>query len=543
MTYVHGQAASHATTRIAAIGQAVPGQGGIGPVGPSYPVMGRAPIGDPVTGSPAAQPREQQNTFDIDALATVQTEAIDFMLPRTLEVVTAAQLTTWGLSGLTTIDPALAAVVVRDTDIELLVHGRAVFDVTAEGSNAAPWARAAAKITAAAYAVSPIMRQMGQPAVTKVLFDEMLAHIDPYSRYLPPIEAVGDRDRRVGHAGIGVTLVQHGRSVAVHDVVIGSPGALAGIVPGDVIQWVNGHTALNRNRTDVDAMLNGPEGTEVRMGWRNRDGTLRGATLTRIMIPPETVFPRRAGDIEIIEITGFSQTTDEHVIQVIRDTLKDSQPIGGLILDLRGNRGGLLRTAVATADAFLPEGVVVQTAGRAPETNRIWRSGGGEIAKGVRMVVLVDGGTASAAEVLAAALADRGRAVVIGSSTFGKGVVQTIDPLPDGGELFLTWSRILAPRGWPIQSLGVMPQICTSLGDEAVQRQLEALAEGRLDMDSAIRRHDEARAPLNPDQIVAIREACPAADPRREDMEIARTLIGASESYAAALLAPEPDVR
>ena len=193
---------------------------------------------------PKAQP--VSSGFDVEALATVQTEAIDFMLPRTLDPVTAAQLATWGLSGLTTIDPALTACCAGLRMSSCCMHGRAVFDVTADGSDPAPWAQAAAKVVAAAYAASTAMRQMGQPAVTKVLFDEMLAHLDPYSRYLPPIEAVGDRDRRVGHAGIGVTLVQHGRSVAVRDVVIGSPGALAGIVPGDVIQWVNGHTALNQ---------------------------------------------------------------------------------------------------------------------------------------------------------------------------------------------------------------------------------------------------------------------------------------------------------
>jgi carboxyl-terminal processing protease len=480
--------------------------------------------------------------FNVEALAAVQAEAIDFMVPRTLDPVTAGQLASWGLSGLTTIDPALSAVV-RDANVELLQHGQRLLMVTASGPDPASWARASARIVAAAYAASPAMRQMGQPAVTKVLFDEMLAHIDPYSRYLPPIEASGDRDRRVGHAGIGVTLGQHGRSVTVRDVVIGSPGALAGIVPGDVIQWVNGRTAINKNRETIEAMLNGPEGTEVRMGWVSPDGTTRGATLTRIMIPPETVFPRRSGDVEIIEITGFSQTTDQHVIQVVRDSLREPRPVTGIILDLRGNRGGLLRTAVATAEAFLPRGVVVQTDGRAPETDHVWKSGGGELAKGVRMVVLVDGGTASAAEVLAAALQDRGRAVVMGSSTFGKGVVQTIDPLPDGGELFLTWSRILAPRGWPIQSLGVMPQVCTSKGDDAVDRQLAALAEGSWLLQSAVDRHAAARAPLTPDQIVAIREPCPAADPREQDMAIAETLVETPRSYAAALLEPMGNMR
>jgi carboxyl-terminal processing protease len=185
--------------------------------------------------------------------------------------------------------------------------------------------------------------------------------------------------------------------------------------------------------------------------------------------------------------------------------------------------------------------VIVRSSGRAPETTRVWLSTGGELAKGIRMVVLVDGGTASAAEILAAALADRGRAVVIGSSTFGKGVVQTIDPLPDGGELFLTWSRILAPRGWPIQSLGIMPQICTSLGDDTVSRQLAALAAGSNLMDAAIKAHRAARAPLTPDQIVAIRGRCPAADPREDDIAIARMLIEKPSSYAAALLGPMPE--
>ena len=480
--------------------------------------------------------------FDADAMANVQTEAVDFMLPRTLEAVTAAQLATWALGGLTSIDPALIAVV-QNSDVQLLVRGRVVLHLTVPTADAASWSIAAARIIGAGYAASPAMRRIEQAAITKILFDEMLTHIDPYSRYVPPFEAVGDRDRRAGHAGIGVTLVQHGKTVMVREVVIGSPGALAGIMPGDVIQWVDGRTALGRDRGAVEALLNGPEGTDMRMGWLSRDGSSKGATLTRVMIPPETVFPRRIGDVVVINITGFSQTTDQHLTQVLRDGLKGPRPMTGIVLDLRGNRGGLLRSAVATAETFLPPGVIMRTSGRAPETNRVWMSGPGALAKDVPMAVLVDGGTASAAEILAAALADRGRAVVIGSSTFGKGVVQTIDPLPDGGELFLTWSRILAPRSWPIQSLGVMPQICVSLGGDAVRRQLAALAEGKVMMDAAIQAHRAARAPLSPDQIVAIRERCPAADPRESDVDIARELVGNPVSYATALLPPMPDER
>jgi carboxyl-terminal processing protease len=475
--------------------------------------------------------------FNADALASVQTEAIDFVVPRALEPVTAVDLATWGLGGLTAIDPALT---ISDDDgkIHLSVHGRPTFDLTVRQPDAASWANAVATITAAAYTISPAMRRAGQPAITKTLFDEMLAHLDPYSRYIPPMEAVNDRDRRVGRAGIGVTLIQRGRAVTVRDVVIGSPGALAGIGPGDVIEWVDGRSAPGRDA--VEAMLNGPEGTEVRLGWKDTDGTSHGATLTRIMIPPETVFPRRQGDVEIIQITGFSQTTDQHVAAVLRGLL-DRARMTGIVLDLRGNRGGLLRSAVATANLFLPAGVIVRSSGRAPETNRVWLSGDGSLAKGMRVVVLVDGGTASAAEILAAALADRARAVVVGSSTFGKGVVQTIDPLPDGGELFLTWSRILAPKGWPIQSLGVFPQVCTSLGDEALRRQVAALAAGRNDMEDFIEAHRGARAPLSPDQIVAIRGRCPAADGRASDVNVAVSLVEDATSYTSALPRPATD--
>jgi carboxyl-terminal processing protease len=480
--------------------------------------------------------------FDAGVLAATQAEAIDFMLPRALEPVTARQLTLWGLGGLGTLDPALA-VASENTTITLLVRGHPALEVAPTGATPVDWARAVQQVVTVAFAASAPIRRAGQSGVTRTLFEEMLAHLDPYSRYVPPIEAIGDRDRRVGHAGIGVTLAQRGSSVIVKDVVMGSPAAAAGIMAGDVLQWVNDRSAINRDRRMIEEALNGPEGTTVNLVWRNGDGQAREATLTRVMVPPETVYWRREGDVVIVQVIGFSQTTDQHISQVIFDELRSARPISGIILDLRGNRGGLLQAAVATAGMFLPGGVIVRTAGRAPEANRVWVANGRELASGARIAVLVDGGTASAAEIVAAALADRGRAVVIGSSTFGKGVVQTIDPLPDGGELFLTWSRILAPRGWPLQSLGVLPQICTSRGEERLRQQLAFLASGRQELEAALRVHRAARAPLTPDQIVAIREPCPAADPRPSDLAVARSLLDDPVSYGTALLAPMDEGR
>jgi len=282
----------------------------------------------------------------------------------------------------------------------------------------------------------------------------------------------------------------------------------------------------------------GPEETHVTVAWRSRDGRTRTAVLERAMVPPETVFWQRAGETLVIQVTAFNRSTDAHLARVIEQGLAATRPPEGIVLDLRGNRGGLLRQAVAAADTLLPAGIVAITAGRDPEASRIWRSGSGQLAEEIPVVVIVDGRSASAAEILAAALADRGRGVVIGSSTLGKGLVQTISPLPDGGELFITWSRVLAPRGWPIQGLGVLPQVCTSLGHEALSVQLAALAQGRQPMARALELHRAARAPLQPAQILAIRSHCPAAEGREADLDTARLLIRDPGAYAAALLPP-----
>ena len=210
----------------------------------------------------------------------------------------------------------------------------------------------------------------------------------------------------------------------------------------------------------------------------------------------------------------------------------------GIVLDLRDNRGGLLRQAVTAADVFLPAGLVATTLGRDPDSMNVWHSTEGELAENVPVVILVDGRTASAAEILAASLADRGRAVVVGSATVGKGMVQTIDPLPDGGELFVTWSQTLAPLGWPIQGAGVLPQVCTSLGQDALNRQLALLSAGVQPMAKALRRARAARLPVPPAEVLEMRAPCPASEAKAADLETARLLIANPAAYAAALLPP-----
>jgi carboxyl-terminal processing protease len=205
------------------------------------------------------------------------------------------------------------------------------------------------------------------------------------------------------------------------------------------------------------------------------------------------------------------------------------------VLDLRGNRGGVLDQAVGIASLFLRAGVIARTDGRHPDAGRTWVASGPDLAEGVPVVVLVDGRTASSAEIVAAALGDRGRAVVVGSVTTGKGLIQAVIPLPNGGELLLTWSRVLAPRGWPIQALGVLPALCTSLGADAVAASLAELRRGDAPMADMQVAERVLRAPVPAATVARIRNACPPAEGREGDLAAARALIEAPEAYEAAL--------
>lgn len=507
-------------------------------------------IAVPALRAAQAQPASGQgpapSRFDTVLAADVYTAALAFMLPRMLEAVPVGQLVTWGLKGITALDPSLN---VERKDRRLrLTQGRAeLYTRPAPTSDdIADWATAAAEMAAAAYASSPALREAGTGGIIQSFFDEMFNQVDPYSRYTGPREAEGDRTRRAGSAGVGMTLARRGGQIVVQAAITDGPAALGGIVSGDVILSVDGQSTRGQALTTVNGWIAGPEDTDVQVTWRDRTGKTQSADLVRAMVPPETVRAERVGTLLVLRVSDFNNATAnrfQHDVEagIARERTAVGTveaPLQGIVVDLRGNRGGVLRQAIYAADVLLPAGPVISTIGRDPESNRQYRSTGGDLAPFVPVVVLVDGRTASAAEVLAAALADRGRAVLVGSSTLGKGLVQTIAPMPDGGELRVTTSRIIAPTGWPIQTVGVLPQVCTSLGAAILARQMDDLGAGQAAMGQALARHRALRPPITPAQAMAIRNTCPAAEGKEADMVVARQLIENPALYATALMPP-----
>ncbi len=487
-----------------------------------------------------AEPASLGRNLNARLVASVFESAFTFMEPRTLEKLPIPTLAVWALGGLTALDGRLAPDV-QDGRLRLTLSGRVLAArLVPAADDAAGWGAAMAALAQAGWDASDAVRQGGTQGVMRALFDELCGHLDPYSRYVPPDEADADREHRAGVAWIGAQAVARRGGFTLRGVVPDGPAAAAGVRDGDRLLAVDGQKLDGLRLDAVTALLAGPEGTQVLLtlrGWREPE---RSVVVERRLLPPHTVAAAWHADVLVLQVSGFALDTGSQLAEALAEALTAPRRPHGVVIDLRGNRGGLLRQAVVAAETLIGDGVVAVTAGRDPDAAHDFIAHGVDLAAGLPVVVLVDAGSASSAEILAAALADQHRAVVVGSSTLGKGLVQTIAPLPDGGELFVSWSRVFAPLGWPLQGLGVLPQVCTSEGAPPLAQQLARLDQGVQPLALALARHRAARPPLTPNEVLEIRNACPAAEGSALDMSAARRLLHDPAAYAAALLGPPP---
>ncbi|MBS0416394.1 MAG: S41 family peptidase [Proteobacteria bacterium] len=290
----------------------------------------------------------------------------------------------------------------------------------------------------------------------------MVAALDPHSAFLDTDEFEEIRLSTMGsYPGVGIEVVAEDSAVKILRPIEGSPADQAGLLPGDQIVKID-DTDIGADLAGAIAHMRGSSGSVVKLTvlrpttGQTLDFSLRRAKVEVHSVAQQSLEPGYG----YLRITGFSETTADDVNHAIA-RLKRDNPAGikGLVLDLRNNPGGVLEAGVAVADAFLNEGVIVTADGRTPDARFRMDATPGDAIDGAPLVVLVNGGSASASEIVAGALKDHGRAELIGHKTYGKGSVQTVMPLSHGGAVKLTTSRYFTPSGASIHGKGIVPDI------------------------------------------------------------------------------------
>ncbi len=405
---------------------------------------------------------------------------------------------------------------------------------TPSGDDPHAWGGLMGRLIATAKAASPILSTLSEDQIDKVLFDGMTGALDRFSRYASPEIARDQRAVRDGFGGIGITLDVSGEEFRITQVTSGGPADRAGVRPDDKLVAVDGAATAGRSQSDVIHALRGPilssvEVTVYRPGQNQR----RSFRLQRALVILPTVTLSRDGGIAIFQIASFNQNTTQQIVEDLSRLEREMGPrLRGIVLDLRGNPGGLLDQAVSLTDVFISKGPIVSTVGRHPASHQFFEASGVSMVPQVPIVVLINGASASSSEIVAAALQDVGRAVVIGSASYGKGTVQTVLRLPNDGELTLTWAQLVAPSGYFLHEHGVVPTLCTSdLGDDdnAVQVALQ-----RTNVLAPLT--PRSRASLDEAAWSQLRRSCPARQGDHEiDVKVAKRLLADPALYSQAV--------
>jgi carboxyl-terminal processing protease len=306
----------------------------------------------------------------------------------------------------------------------------------------------------------------------------MVTELDPFSVLLDAGEFKALYDTSVGrYGGIGIDVAIEERRIVVTRVYEDGPAARAGMRAGDLITAINGLPVKGRLLHEAAEDFVGEPGSELTVEVKTAGMPSRDVSLTRSYIPVRSVASNMMdGAIGYFRITHFHEDSHTDLEKAIAELRRKSEaPLKGIILDLRDNLGGVIQPAVAVADGFLEDGLIVYTRGRYEATQLEFRAGPGEWLPGMPLAVLVNHRTASASEVLAGALQDHGRAVIIGEATFGKGSIQSLLALRDGSALRLTTARYFTPLGKSIHGTGIQPDIVVRDSDTQDQALTEAL--------------------------------------------------------------------
>jgi carboxyl-terminal processing protease len=406
-----------------------------------------------------------------------------------------------------------------------------------EDDDARAWGAATSALIQAARRSSATLGALEEHKLEQTVFDGVVGALDKYSRYAPPSIAREQRASRDGFGGIGIQLDGEDLTRVVK-VMPGTPAHRAGLLVEDRIATIDGVPTGEIERSEITRRLRGPVDSRVDVTVA-RAGAPKPVPISmkRAFIVVPTVEETREDDIAIFKVSGFNHSTAQQLADQITSARKEMGPrLRGIVLDLRGNPGGLLDQSVSVADLFIGSGPIVSTRGRNPASQQYFRATPDDVAAGLPIVALINGGSASAAEIVAAALQDTARAVVVGSTSYGKGTVQTVLRLPNDGELTITWAKLVSPAGYSLNEHGVVPTVCTS-----------GLGAGDADIARALKRGLEAslkRADLDDNGWTELRKTCPGknGEPREVELRIAKRLLSDRALYARALHPRPPSV-
>jgi len=376
---------------------------------------------------------------------------------------------------------------------------------------------------------SQYVEEVDEADLIEAAINGMLTSLDPHSSYLSPEDAVKMReDTRGEFGGLGIEVTQEEGFVKVVTPMDGTPAFNAGIESGDFITHVNSDSLLGLTLSEAVDQMKGPVGSEIILTIV-REGADEpfDVSIVRDIIKLTAVRVRAEGNSVVMRVATFNDQTYPNLASGLAKTVEELggiENVDGFVVDLRNNPGGLLNQAIKVSDAFLDAGEIVSTRGRDPQDGDRYNATEGDLAQGLPVVVLINGGSASASEIVAGALKDHRRAIIVGTKSFGKGSVQTVMPLRSDGAMRLTTARYYTPSGRSIQALGVSPDIIVQQpprklpseedADEPRRQRTEADLRGSLNNDSLT--EDEIKL------IEADRAAAEVASKlREEDFQLA----------------------
>ena len=342
-----------------------------------------------------------------------------------------------------------------------------------------------------------VKQEYVEPVEDSVLIESavrgMVTNLDPHSQFLDSKEYEEIRISTTGnYSGVGLEVNMADNKVTVVTAIDDTPAANAGLMTGDQILSIDGIDVDNQNVNETIGRMRGKPGTKIRITVA-RMGELDPIdfSLVRSRVKVKSVWSEMLEpDFGYIRITHFSETTFKDLRKAIGELKSNSVgELKGVVLDLRNNPGGVLEAAVDVSDLFLDEGLIVSASGRGHDATFRHEAHTGDLLEGVMLVVMVNGGSASASEIVAGALQDHKRAMIVGSQTFGKGSVQTVMPLSNGQAIKLTTSRYFTPSGDSIHGQGITPDIVFQ--DASHEDLLAGVAEHRTEAGAALLQKDK----------------------------------------------------